>query len=1345
MHNHSAFSNPESRNTLIQLIVSGTAVVAIIMLSFLWFYRSIVNDTQLKIEYFLQSEIANVSVAISDWYHHRERELTLVANDKILVSNMYRYAKAFGRKSHPGTGQTDLLLPNTDENIHRTLSEYLENFEYDNALLFSESGKLLLSVTPFNQAWADQIYQNHGLRIQAQGEYISAPEKGPRERDGTTISLGFSLHIANQTSETLPVDQRPILVLLRNSEQFDRIFINQEQTDTRLAFAVNKNGERIAPYHTANASAYPFSLSRPSVSNQINASPWSLLTSDDTQARMNVVGYQGHRKNDVVGVWQWHEQYPMAVVIEFDADSALNAIYYTRNYLLWVFLAVTAAFTVFLALHAKTSLKISFSKLYLESILRNYADGVIVLDSKGMTVSVNDKAFELALLPSDVPQPCLLSAFQTSENEKLIRVIDDIYVDAMNKGEMGNIHRYGINDQMVYLNIKAKKQHISGNDYVVVNLRDITKQSTIEDKLSRSNALYSVFNTVQDMYMTTGDSERSFKKALVVLASFTESSLAAMLSFDDGEQKVMFKHQTGRQSKEFTGLPESLLSYADTALSLRRTEFSSLHFTVESERTDFYKHYTLIPLVSKRDTLGLIVLAGRDSPYSEKQVDWIAPVVKSICSMMFSDKQTQLNQEVTEALRTAKEDAEHANEAKSTFLAMMSHEIRTPINGIIGMSEVLGNTDLAYEQKHYNNTISVSANALLDIINDVLDLSKIEAGKMPIREETFAVSELMENITNIVAPRVKDGVTFTSFVDPGLPFSLTGDFSKLRQILVNIAGNSAKFTDSGFVDVSIRLLSTHLHGTNTVCHVEMKVTDTGIGIKKEHLDKVFENFSQIDNSSKRRYQGTGLGLPICQKFVDLLGGTIHADSEVGEGSVFTIHLNLKQPENALQDLLQPSDSLKKQRALIVSRCVSQTKNVKRYLEYHDMQVVTALDETAASLALSSSSPFLVTLLDHSISLEELRTCIEPTTYTQHVVYLADIKGVLTHRPYSISAALTAPFTILNLTQALETIIQMHEQGFSRDDVFKQLAQREEIAKIADTQLLKTGLSVLVAEDHPVNQELICTVLRKLNCTPTVADNGAIAFERFIANRYDMIFMDCQMPVMDGYEATRKIRQLEADNNLPAIPIIAMTANALAGDRERCLQEGMTEYIAKPFKQQALIVMMNKLMPEHIESQPEPIPALQALPHGLTPDVEASADVSTLNTHLASTNNTQPASDTDTDTDADAGTPFDLSTLKETTGDDPDLIKMLVGRFLKVQNEDIAALEIAWDEKRFSDVKKIAHKMKGAALMVGAIDFSTACKNIEHHDVEDSDTIQKEYQRLLKSSENLCARMLELMQ
>ena len=236
------------------------------------------------------------------------------------------------------------------------------------------------------------------------------------------------------------------------------------------------------------------------MSNQVNASPWSLLTSAETEVNMNVVGYQGHRKNDMVGVWQWHEQYPMAVVIEFDADSALNAIYYTRNYLLWVFLAVTAAFTIFLALHAKTSLKISFSKLYLESILRNYADGVIVLDSKGMTVSVNDKAFELALLPIDVPQPCLLSAFQTLENEKLIRVIDDIYVDAMNKGEMGNIHRYGINDQMVYLNIKAKKKHINGNDYVVVNLRDITKQSTIECKLIRRNTVYSVLHYVKEMH-----------------------------------------------------------------------------------------------------------------------------------------------------------------------------------------------------------------------------------------------------------------------------------------------------------------------------------------------------------------------------------------------------------------------------------------------------------------------------------------------------------------------------------------------------------------------------------------------------------------------------------------------------------------------------------------------------------------------------------------------------------------------------------------------------------------------------------------------------------------------------
>ncbi|WP_232312977.1 response regulator [Enterovibrio coralii] len=460
--------------------------------------------------------------------------------------------------------------------------------------------------------------------------------------------------------------------------------------------------------------------------------------------------------------------------------------------------------------------------------------------------------------------------------------------------------------------------------------------------------------------------------------------------------------------------------------------------------------------------------------------------------------------------------------------------------------------------------------------------------------------------------------------------------------------------------------------------------------------------------------------------MELLEGTIEADSDLGKGSTFTIKLDVEIDKDNIDGLSAPSTTLDRKRALVISRSVSQVSNIVKYLEYHNMQCVVARNEHAALVTLENAPGFMYTLVDHTVSLEELRPRLEPEHYTKHVLYLADIKGVLTHRPYSISASLTAPFTILNLTHALEVISHMDGKGCTRNEIFTQLTDRENISKRQETSLTREGLSILVAEDHPVNQDLITTVIKNLGCHPTIADNGAIAFERYMSDRFDIVFMDCQMPVMDGYETTQRIREIEAKNNLPAIPILAMTANALASDRERCLDVGMTDYIAKPFKQQDLLVVMNKLIALN--------PTMGTAP------TEGAEDTATSLLSPTETDLKPSQSDSTGSVDVLDNAPFDLSTLKETTGDDPDLLSMLVDRYVSTQASDIKEMETAWSAEKYADVKKSAHKMKGAALMVGAVAFSEACKNLEHHDF--SQGLPEElFNSIRTSSDALCESML----
>lgn len=810
----------------------------------------------------------------------------------------------------------------------------------------------------------------------------------------------------------------------------------------------------------------------------------------------------------------------------------------------------------------KRTKELTDSQSRLEAVLSTVVDGIITINTKGVVKSFNPAAERI---------------LQYSADEVLGRNVKMLMPDPYHHEHDGYLKHYADTGEKKIIGIgrevEARKRdgtifsmelglselEVSGEKMFVGIIRDVSERKKSERELEDSSeCLQAVLDTVVDGIITIDED-------------------AYISAFNPAAEKIF-----GYKADEVIGknvkmlMPENYKKehdgYVKNYLETGHAKVIGIGREVEAQRKDG----STFPM-----ELGI----------SEMQISGKRMFVGIIRDISERKKAERKFLKYAEDLEWKSMEAEEANDMKSDFLATMSHEIRTPMNGIFGMAELIADSELKPGQRKHIETLMSSAESLLVLIDDILDFSKIEAGKLEIDPIPINLHDIVDNISSLFSIKIQDkDVELLVRYTPKTPDHVIGDPTRIRQIISNLVSNAIKFTEKGHVLISVeKVVSTGILSENKVT-IKVSVSDTGIGLEPGTQEKIFDKFSQADSSTTRNYGGTGLGLPICKSLAEMMGGEIGLDSELGKGSAFWFTMELEETAPIIVEGEEKIDisSLKGLKVLIVDDLEVNDIALTEWVNSFGMQCDTCRSAKNALIMFgkekSNNNPYNIVIIDYMMpeingkelgQIFNMDKTIDKTLFIMMSAFI-NIEHEEELKQLGFSAFLAKPIKKYQLAEVMARCWKgLHS---NKDDLFDGEHFYLHQESHSKQKIYFKNSRILVAEDNRVNQEFIKEILGNLGCDVQVAKNGEEVVDMAMKNNYDLILMDCQMPIMDGFEASSKLNMLKVKHEINDIPIIALTANAMKGDKEKCIDAGMQDYMTKPVRKDQIIEMLTKWLP-----------------------------------------------------------------------------------------------------------------------------------------------------------------------
>jgi len=1038
------------------------------------------------------------------------------------------------------------------------------------------------------------------------------------------------------------------------------------------------------------------------------------LKSDHSAIQSNLEGYRDYRGVPVLGVWLWNNYLGIGVTTEIDLEEALSSFYTLRFYLL-----ITAVVALLLAIASSMltmtigqraanfmrrsneeleervnertfELKEREQRLY--DLYNNSPVAYASLDLDGILIKHN-KAFSnmLGLKLADLDNVSWHSLLQ-SGSQRGQKVFTKALKGRVTEESEIVIHRNDGTLCQALVSAVPSYDNQAKVDEIRITLVDITDRKHAEVVLNKEKDRAQLLSKI--IASTTSSCisiEESYQLVLEEVCKYLDWPLAHVYVFDDSIQKLCSSYlwhiepdADEENFSKFVSISEKTRFSKGEGLPGRVWGCKQAVWIADvSKETNFLRNNALSDSVIKGAFAfpvfidnKIAAVAEFFSKNMEEKDEWLLELANEVgkqLSIPITNKRRQVE------LEKAKLSAEEATKAKSDFLANMSHEIRTPMNAIIGMSYLALQTELDRKQRGYIQKVNKSAESLLGIINDILDFSKIEAGKMDMESINFRLEDVFDNLSNMLILKAEDKSLEVLFdISTEAPTALIGDPLRLGQVLTNLGNNAIKFTETGEIIFRVSLKEQSERSVTLLFSVQ----DSGIGMSAEEQEKLFQSFTQADTSTTRKFGGTGLGLAICKNLAEMMQGEIWVESKLDRGSTFSFTARFGLQQGEVSHRLSRPEELDVQRVLVVDDNASAREILTSMLASMGFSVDQAGSGESAIALLEladETTPYDVVVMDWRMpgmdgiettraikehkSLNKIPTVIMVTAYDRD-----EAQEYAKH--VDISSFLTKPVTASTLLESilLANGVNVSEYGRGSEP---QNEMSEALSKLH-------GAKVLLVEDNEMNQELALEFLSRNGVVAALAENGQVALEKLDAESYDGVLMDCQMPVMDGFEATRRIR---LNDKYKDLPVIAMTANAMAGDREKVLDAGMNDHIAKPINVNNMFNTMAKwITPSNPVDLDETLLNITELPEQKFPELSG------INTAAG------------------------LSVVQG----DRALYERLLSKFVDGQADFISEINAAITRGDYSTATRLAHTLKGLAGNIGAHDLQSATQVLESH-------------------------------